>query len=155
MACIITSYYPILLEFGRHQCRQAGIVSKLIPRKLWFNQKHTPSLMKCQDEIYHYFTDCRNGFQLGCFDTRFAESRPKWEEILAKRLVRPRGFIVSDTSHTARKYDKEKCALNVDEEDGLVEDVAKTQDWEHAVSVARLGEIRYSLAVKSRSWRCL
>ena len=113
--------------------------SKRVPRKPRFNWKHAPSLMKCQDAIYHYFTDCRNGFQLDYFDTRFTESKPKWEKILASGLVHPCGFIISDPYPTARKYDNEKCAMNVEEKDGLVEDLTKTQDWEHNASVAMDG----------------
>ena len=117
-----------MLGFSRDQCREAGIVSKRVPQKLRFQQKHALSLMKCQDAVYQHFTDCRNGLQLDCFDTCFAESRPKWEVFLVKGLVYPHGFIVLDSSPTARKYDKEKCALNVKEEDDLIEDLAKTQD---------------------------
>ena len=87
----------MLLGFCQNQCQEAGIVSKRVPRKTWFQQKHAPLLMKYQDAIYQHFTDCRNsrnGFQLDCFDTRVAESKPKWEETLAKGLVHPRGFIV-------------------------------------------------------------
>ena len=129
----------MLLEFSQNQCREAGIISKRVPRKPRFNQKHAPSLMKCQDAIYHYFTDCQNGLQLDCFDTHFAESEPKWEKILASGLVHPRGFIVSDSSPTTRKYNKEKCAMNMEEEDGLVDDLARTQNWEHDASVAMDG----------------
>ena len=82
---------------------------KRVRPKPRFNRNHAPSLMKYQDAIYHHFTDCWNGFQLDCFDTRFAESKPKWEEILAKGLVHPHGFIVLDSSPTAQKYNKEKC----------------------------------------------
>ena len=129
----------MLLEFSRNQCQEAGIISKRVPRKPQFNRKHAPSLMKCQDTIYLYFTDCWNGLQLDCFDTQFAESKRKWERILASGLVHPRGLIVSDSSPTARKYDKEKYTMNVEEEDGLVDDLARTQDWEHDASVAMDG----------------
>ena len=98
-----------------------------------------PLVVKSQDAMYQYFTDCSNGLQLDCFDTRFAESRPKWAGFLARGLVHPRGFIVFDSSPNARKYDKAKSALNVEEEDDLIEDLAKTQDWEHAASVAMDG----------------
>ena len=73
---------------------------------------------------------------MDCFDTRFAELRPNWEGFLAKGLVYPCGFIVLDSSPAAWNYDKEKCGLNVEEEDDFIKDLAKTQDWEHSASVA-------------------
>ena len=102
----------MLLGFSRNQCQEAGIVSERVQRKSRFNRKHAPLLMKCQDAIYLYFTDCWNGLQLDCFDTRLAESKPKWERILASGLVHPCGFIVSNSSPTAWKYDKEKYTMN-------------------------------------------
>ena len=85
-----------------------------------FLRKHAPSVMKDQDSMYQHFTDCDNDLQLDCFDTRFAESRPKWEGYLKRGLVYPRGFFVLESSPNTRKYDQERCALNVVEEEELV-----------------------------------
>ena len=78
-----------MLRFSRNQCRKAGIVSKRVPRKPRFLRKHAPSVVKGQDAVYQHFTGCSNGLQLDCFDTRFAELRPKWEGFLARGLVYP------------------------------------------------------------------
>ena len=124
-----------MVRFSRDQCQEAGIISKRVLRKPRFLRKHAPLVMKSQDAMYQYFTDCRNGLQLDYFDTSFAESRPKWEGYLKRGLVYPRGFIVLDSSPNARKYDKERCALNVVEEKNLVKDLANLHVWEHAASV--------------------
>ena len=91
--------------------------------------------MKSKDAMYQYSTDCSNGLQLDCFDTRFAESRPKWKGYLKRGLVYPRGFIVLESSPNTRKYNRERCALNVVEEKNLVKDLAKAHVGEHATSV--------------------
>ena len=78
--------------------------------------------MKDQDLMYQHFTGCSNGLQLDCFDTRFAELRPKWEGYLKRGLVYPRKFIVLESSPNARKYNQERCALNVMEEKKLAKD---------------------------------
>ena len=124
------------MRFSRDQCQKAGIISKRVLRKPRFLRKHAPLVVKSQDAIDHHFTDCSNGFQLDCFDTRFAESRPKWEGFLARGLVYPRGYFILDSYLSALKYDKGRCALNVEEEDDLIKNLTKTQDSEHSASVA-------------------
>ena len=111
-------------------CCKAGIITKHNQNKPQFQRKHPPLLMKSQDEIYCYWTDSLNGLQSDCHDTRFAESKPKWEKILASGEVHPRKFIVSDDSPTAWKYDKEKYASNMEEEILLVENLEKSLEWE-------------------------
>ena len=68
-----------MVRFSRDQCQKAGVVSKRLLRKPWFLRRHAPLVMKDQDSLYQHFTDCSNGLQLDCFDTRFVESRQKWE----------------------------------------------------------------------------
>ena len=93
-----------MVKFSRDRCQKAGIVSKRVLRKPRFLRKHALLVMKDQDLMYQHFTDCSNGLQLDCFDTRFAESRLKWEGYLKKGSVYPRRFIVLESSLNARKY---------------------------------------------------
>ena len=109
-----------MVIFSRNQCRKVGVVSKRVFKKPRFFRKHAPSVMKNRNVMYQYYTGCSNGLQLDCFDTRFAESRPKWEGYLKRGLVYPREFIVLESSPNARKNDQERCALNVAEEEKLV-----------------------------------
>ena len=124
-----------MVRFSRDQCRKAGVVSKRVLRKPRFLRKHAPTVVKDRNLMYQHFTDCSNGLQLDCFDTRFAESRPKWEGYLKRGLVYPLKFIVLESSPNARKYNQERCALNVVEEKKLVKDWEKSQVWEHTASV--------------------
>ena len=87
------------------------------------------------DELYHYYTGCSNGLQMDCFDARFVDSKPEWERYLERGLVSPRRFIVLDSSPDARKYNKEKCALNVLEEERLVKGWKRAQEMEHTACV--------------------
>ena len=54
---------------------------------------------------------------------------------LKRGLVYPRRFIVLKSSPNARKYNQERCALNVVEEKKLVKDWQRAQGWEHTTSV--------------------
>ena len=65
------------MRFSRDQCRKAGVVSKRVFKKPRFLRKHAPSVMRDRDLMYQHSTGRSNGLQLDCFDTRFAESRPK------------------------------------------------------------------------------
>ena len=87
------------------------------------------------DELYHYYTGCSNGLQMDCFDERFVDSKPALKSYLERGLVSPRKMIVLDSSPDARKYNKEKCALNVSEEEKLVKGWKKAQEMEHTVCV--------------------
>ena len=124
-----------MVIFSRDQCQKAGVVSRCDFKKPCFLRKHAPSVMKDQDLMYQHFTGCSNGLQSDCFDTRVAESRPKWEGYLKRGLVYPRKFNVLESSPAARKYNKERCALNVVEEEELVEGWERAQGWEHTASV--------------------
>ena len=123
-----------MVVFSRNKCRKIGVVSKRVFIKPRFLRKHAPSGMS-GDEMYQYYTGCSNGLQMDCFDTHFVESRPKWERYLKRGLVHPRKFIVLESSPAARKYNKEKCALNVLEEEQLVKGWERAQVWEHTASV--------------------
>ena len=105
-----------MVVFSRNQCRKIGVVSKRVFKKPRFMRKHAPSGMS-RDEMYQYHTGCINGLQMDCFDTRFVESRPKWERYLKRGMVYPRKFIVLESSPAAQKYNKERCALNMVEEE--------------------------------------
>ena len=61
--------------------------------------------------------------------------KPEWEEYLKRGLVSPRKIIVLDSSPDAWKYNKEKCALNVLEEEKLVKGWKRAQEMEHAACV--------------------
>ena len=122
------------MVFSRNQCRKIGVVSKRVFKKSRFMRKHAPLGMS-GDEMYQYYTGCSNGLQMDCFDTRFVELRPKWERYLKRGLVYPRKFIVLESSPAARKYNQERCALNVVEEEELVKGWERSQVWEHTASV--------------------
>ena len=119
-------------------------------RKPLFLRKHAPLVMKDQDSMYQHFPDCSNGLQLDCFDTCFAESRPKWEGYLKRGLVYLQGFIVLESSPNARKYNQERCALNMVEEEKLVKGWERLQVWEHTASV-HLDESYIALVNAKRS----
>ena len=87
------------------------------------------------DELYHYYTGCSNGLQMDFFDERFVDSKPAWESYLERGFVSPRKMIVLDSAPDARKYNKEKCALNLLEEEKLVEGWKKAQEMEHTACV--------------------
>ena len=105
-----------MVIFSRNQCQKIGVVSKRVFKKPRFLQKHAPSVMS-RDAMYQYYTGCSNGLQMDCFDTHFVELRPKWERYLKRGLVYPRKFIVLESSPAAQKYNKERCALNMVEEE--------------------------------------
>ena len=92
-----------MVYYSREMCRKAGIITKRNQKKPQFQRKHPLLLMKFQDKIYRYWTDSLNGLQSDCHDTRFAESKSKWKEILASGKVHPCKFIVSNASPTAWK----------------------------------------------------
>ena len=122
------------MVFSWNQCRKIGVVSKRVFVKPRFLRKHAPSGMS-RDEMYQYYTGCSNGLQMDCFDTRFVDLKPTWESYLKRGLVPPRKFIVLDSSPDARKYNKERCALNVLEEEGLVKGWKRAQEMEHTACV--------------------
>ena len=70
--------YRMMVVFSRNKCQKIGVVSKQVSVKPCFLRKHAPSGMSLY-EMYQYYTGCSNGLQMDCFDTRFVESRSKWE----------------------------------------------------------------------------
>ena len=138
------------MVFSRNKCQKEGVVSKRVSMQPRFLRN--PSGMSL-DELYHYYTGCSNGLQMDCFDERFVDSKPEWEEYLKRGLVSPRKFIVLDSSPDARKYNKERCALNVLEEEELVEGWKRAQVMEHTACV-QLNEAYDALvdAKKSRNF---
>ena len=120
------------MVFSRNKCQKEGVVSKRVDMQPRFLRK--PSEMS-QDELYQYYTGCSNGLQMDCFDERFVDSKPALESYLERGLVSPRKMIVLDSSPDARKYNKEKCALNLLEEEKLVKGWKKSQEMEHTACV--------------------
>ena len=114
--------------FSWNKCRKEGVVSKRLSMQPRFLRN--PSEMSL-DELYQYYTGCSNGLQIDCFDERFVDSKPAWESYLERGLVSPRKMTVLDSAPDARKYNKEKCALNLLEEEKLVEGWKKAQEMEH------------------------
>ena len=108
-----------MVIFSRNQCQKVGVVSKRVFKNPRFLRKHAPSVMS-RDAMYQHYTGCCNGLQLDYFDACFAELRPKWEGYLKRGLVYPRKFIVLESSANVRKYNQERCALNVVEKEKLV-----------------------------------
>ena len=53
------------------------------------------------------------------------------EKVLASGEVHPCKFILSNSLPTARKYNKEKCASILEDEDLLVKDLERNLNWEH------------------------
>ena len=136
-----------MVKFSRNKCRKEGVVSNSVDMQPRFLRKMSEM---SQEEAYQYYTGCSNGLQMDCFDTRFVDLRPKLEKYLKRGLVSPRKFIVLDSSPDAQKYNKERCALNVLEEEELVEGWKRAQVWEHTASV-HLDEAYVALVNAKRS----
>ena len=117
-----------MVKFSRNKCRREGVVSKRVdvpPRFLRKTSKMS------QEEAYQYYTGCKNGLQMDCFAERFEDSKPAMESYIERGLVSPRNMVVLDSSPDARKYNQEKCALNVSEEKKLVEGWKDAQKLEY------------------------
>ena len=75
--------------------------------------------MKTEDELYCWNTDSQAGFQLDWCADRFAESKQKWKAKIARGVIYPNKFIVSNNSPSDWMYDTKVYKSSLAEEKQL------------------------------------
>ena len=85
----------ILPKLSRFKCRNKMVLfgrNQLKPRVL---RKLKPSLMKTDEVLYKWNTNCRDGLMLDCFAAQFVEVKLKWMTKITRGKVYPYLYIVS------------------------------------------------------------